>query len=94
MISREQALKIARQESLKLAAMPEYAARRYESAAFYRETKAAFVYFAACPELQAQDYAPGGFFIYVDKTDGHVWKSSEIEKSLTAAAERKTPQAA
>ena len=65
-----------------MASMPVYNHRQYQPTRFYRETNSAFVFFSACPELQAKDFAPGGFFVYVDKSDGHIWNQSEIEKTV------------
>lgn len=78
MITKLKASEIAEKEAARLAALPDYAAREYTTAVLHRENDSAFVFFAACPELIAEDYAPGGFFVYVDKSDGHILKQSEI----------------
>jgi hypothetical protein len=86
MITKEEALEIAQREAEKLASTPSYKHRKYKPAIFYRDVDSAFVFFSACHELLAKDYAPGGFFLYVDKTYGHIWNQAEIENRLLQVA--------
>ena len=94
MITKSEALNIARKEALRLASMPKYIHRRYETSVFYREIDSAFIYFSASLELLAEDFAPGGFFVYVDKKDGHIWNQTEIKNSVKCPAEYDILQAA
>jgi hypothetical protein len=43
-----------------------------------------WIFGAASEQLQAEGRIPGALFAYVDKLDGHVWHSEEMENLLEA----------
>jgi hypothetical protein len=87
MITKEKALQIAQKAAEeKIASSPDRLARKYSSAELSREYNEALEFFISCPELLSSDYAPGGFFVFVDKMDGHVWNKKEIEAFFAARA--------
>lgn len=79
MITKLKAEQIAQIEVNRLASMSIRKKREYNQIEFLKETENTFVFFAACPSLIAQDVAPGGIVVHIDKIDGHIWQQNEFD---------------
>lgn len=80
MITKLKAEKLAQTEATRLAEMPDRKNREYNQVEFLRDNNEAFVFFAACPELLKQDFAPGGIMVFVDKQTGRIKNRLETRK--------------
>lgn len=49
----------------------------FEKPRFVREYPPCLVFAAASEEMGEAGYAPAALFVYVDKTDGHIWTLAE-----------------
>jgi hypothetical protein len=63
--------------AIRLTSFPGY---DFNLATFEGEEAMWWVFFTSSPELVEQGHIPGGFYIYVDKLDGHIWRDEEMDR--------------
>lgn len=63
----------------------------FEPAKLVREYLPCWTFAAFSEEMGEAGYAPGGLFVYIDKTDGHVWTVAE-QDAYFYAHEKKQPE--
>ena len=49
----------------------------FEKAEFVREYPPCLLFAADSEEMGEAGYAPAALFVYIDKTDGHIWTAAE-----------------
>jgi hypothetical protein len=58
----------------------------------HAEEDRCFVFAAPSEEMEAAGYAPAALFVYVDKSDGHLWDNEEQKAYFYATAKQAQPE--
>lgn len=68
--------------------------RRFHFAAprLHAEDDRCFVFAAPSEEMEEAGYAPAALFVYVDKSDGHLWDNEEQKAYFYAMAKQVQPE--
>jgi hypothetical protein len=63
---------------------PEY---QFAPVTFLEEDVMWWIFFARSEELGLRGHIPGGFYVHIDKLDGHSWSSAELDQVLAILEE-------
>jgi hypothetical protein len=68
--------------------------RHYQFAAprLHAEDDRCFVFAAPSEEMEDAGYAPAALFVYVDKSDGHLWDNEEQKAYFYATTKQAQPE--
>ena len=63
--------------NIQAASFPEY---DFAPVTFLEEDAMWWIFFTSSQKLGEEGHIPGGFYVYIDKLDGHVWDSKELDQ--------------
>ena len=64
----------------------------FDAPRLHAEYDRCFVFAAPSEEMEEAGYAPAALFVYVDKSDGHLWDNEEQKAYFYATAKQVQPE--
>lgn len=65
---------------------------QFDAPRLHAEYDRCFVFAAPSEEMEEAGYAPAALFVYVDKSDGHLWDNEEQKAYFYATANKAQPE--